>query len=245
MQSKLFEGAVNEALNNVVIKLSSQDANNFLINRATKHTLQSTRDAKNEVTGVVDKDGQDRQISINDSVKIKTNQTTREHKLVLLRDSLQRMILHQKMDEELMNSNFQVLVEPSVDVFGDVRLRYIPRVVKNPNLHRKIYKYDTLTYPYPDPQFGNQIVRRIRINPLWKAQQIRKQKEKQIQQVKQMVAIDSIQNLQTGRPTVMQSLLEEYQKTNEPLKKRIDLLIIDSLLRFELINKGITLPFFL
>jgi two-component system phosphate regulon sensor histidine kinase PhoR len=42
---------------------------------------------------------------------------------------------------------------------------------------------------------------------------------------------------------VMQKLAEEYEKADEPLGTRINQLQIDSLLRFELQNKGIFLPF--
>jgi two-component system phosphate regulon sensor histidine kinase PhoR len=243
MQSKLFDGSVYEALNNVVAKLSSKDANNFLINRA-KHQ-QIARINKNNVIEVSDKDIPDRQILINDSVKIKKNQSAREHQVALLRDSLQRMILHQKVDDELMGANFQVLVEQYTDEFGDVHLRYTPRVVRNLNPHRKVYKYDTLTYSYADPQFGNQVMTTIRIDPLWKAQQAHKQKQRQMLQVKQMIDADSLQKVQVGKSTVMQSLWEEYQKTDEPLDKRISAIsiYIDTLLRQEMHNKGINSRF--
>jgi len=40
VQSKLFDGDVHEALNNVVTKLTRQDAANFLNRKAKQHNLQ-------------------------------------------------------------------------------------------------------------------------------------------------------------------------------------------------------------
>jgi len=242
MESKSFDRSVNEALNTVVDKLTKQDANNFLKEQA-KHAIESKPKNKPRYFEVADKSGDTREL-IYDSAKIKKNQTARERQLAVLRDSLQRIILNQKLDEELLGANIQLLFEQYTDEFGDVHLRATPRIIKYPNPHRKIYKYDTTYYRYSDPQFGNQVTIRREINPLWRTEQARKQKEKQISQVKQMLTVDSIQNdLHAGKSTAMQSLMEEYQKTNEPLTKRIDFLIIDSLLRIELINKGITVPF--
>ncbi|MDB5011543.1 MAG: phoR 1, partial [Mucilaginibacter sp.] len=244
MQSTLFDRSVNEALNNVVDKLTRQDALNFLNQKAQHGGQMRQKNSNNNIIQVTDKGLQDNQVLIKEPVKPKKNQTLREQQLALLRDSLKRMILHKKLDDELSGSiNVQLRIEQYTDDFGDVHFRAIPQVVKNPDVHRKVHKYDTLYYNYPDPQFGNQIITAIKIDPLWKAAQLRKQKEKQMRQVKQLLAADSMQNLQAGKPTVMQSLWEEYQRSGEPLKKRISALIIDSLLRFELYNKGIPLPF--
>jgi two-component system phosphate regulon sensor histidine kinase PhoR len=251
MQSKLFDRSVSEALNNVVTKLGRQDADKFL-NEKAKHRKQIQHDAKVDNhfyeasnNAPITTNDDERKILIEDSAKIKKNQTVREKQVTLLRDSLQRMIMSQKMDDALMGSlNLQIKFEQYTDEFGNVQLRYTPQLVNNPpNPNRKLYKYDTLKYVYPDPQYGNQVIITRQINPLWKAEQARKQKEKQMRQVKQLLAADSIQNLQAGKPTVMQNLFEEYQRSGEPLANRLSSFWIDSLLRFELHNKGIYLPF--
>lgn len=139
----------------------------------------------------------------------------------------------------------QFRIEQYTDGFGGVQMRVIPQVINNTaNIRHKLNKYDTSTYVYSDPQFGDQVITTVRVNPLWKAEQVRKKKEKQMQHIKQWLAADSIQNLQAGKPTVIQNLFEEYQKSGEPLKERIPGSIwIDSLLRQEMYNKGIYLPF--
>ena len=47
----------------------------------------------------------------------------------------------------------------------------------------------------------------------------------------------------SNKSTVIENLAEEYGKYGEPLKMRLDPLWIDTLLRFELANKGISQPF--
>jgi two-component system phosphate regulon sensor histidine kinase PhoR len=189
-----------------------------------------------------------------DSVKFKTRQTKRERKLAMLRDSLKRMILHKKMDDELAGLmqqgtvNMRIRIEEFTDEFGDVHGRIIPEFVKQaPRLaKKKLNKYDTLRYTYIDPQFGRQVISVPNINPLWQQQQARLQKEKQFTQVKKMLEADSLENMpktKLSKPSVIENLAEEYSKSGEPLNKRLNNFWIDSLLRFELHNRGIFLPF--
>lgn len=181
-------------------------------------------------------------------------QTLREKKIALLRDSLERMIMHKKMDDELANLlqqegtvDFQVKVEEYTDELGVVHGRFTPQIVRtrisSAVRTKKLHKYDTLRYVYIDPQFGKQLISVPQINPLWQREQIRKQKERQVAQIKKMLETDSLQNINVGKTTVIENLAEEYRKTGEPLNKRINPFWIDSLLRFELHNKGISLPF--
>lgn len=95
MQSELFDRSVNEALNNVVSKVSKQDAVNFLNNKAQR----KVSNADNATAGI--------KVVKNDANKLyqpkRKKQTLREKKIALLRDSLERMIMHKKMDDELAN----------------------------------------------------------------------------------------------------------------------------------------------
>jgi two-component system phosphate regulon sensor histidine kinase PhoR len=240
MQSKLFDQNVNEALSNVADKLSRQDALNFL-NQKAQQQRELLGSRNSIMTQTSDRINTERQILINNPVKTNKRQTVRERQLAILRDSLQRMILHQKVDDKLGALNVEVKMETYTDEFGDVQARITPVVVKAPKALHRLHKYDTVRYVYPDPQFGDQVITTIHIDPLWEAQQLRRQKVKQMEQVKQMLEADSVQNLVEGKPTVMQNLFEEYQKSNEPLKMRVNALILDSLLRLELLNKGISL----
>lgn len=248
MQSELFDRSVNEALNNVVSKVSKQDAVNFLSNKA-----------QGNITAGNDSNAGIRVLKSNTNkpyaYKKNKKQSLREKKIAILRDSLERMIMHKKMDDELANLlqqessvDFQVKVEEYTDEFGVVHGRFTPQIVRTRitrtiNRPKKLHKYDTLRYVYIDPQFGKQLISVPQINPLWQREQIRKQKERQVAQIKKMLETDSLQNLNSGKTTVIENLAEEYRKTGEPLKKRVNPFWIDSLLRFELHNKGIFLPF--
>ena len=246
MQSKVFDRSVTEALDNVATKLGRQDADKFLSQRAEyREELQNKvkqadhifETANNTATG-------DNKIIVNESVKTKKKPlTAREKQLAILRDSLKRMVMSQKMDEPLMGSlDLKLRVDQFMDEFGDVQVRYTPMLVNKPFNRHKLYKYDTIVFKrYIDPQFGEQIVYATQINPLWKADQERKEKERKVRRVKQWLAADSAQNAQGGKTTVMQNLYEEYQRSGEPLKQRLNAFWIDSLLRFELHNKGIYL----
>jgi two-component system phosphate regulon sensor histidine kinase PhoR len=246
MQSELFDRSVNEALNNVVSKVSKQDALNFLNNKAQRKV--SNADDANTGIKVVKSDANKLYLPK------RKKQTLREKKIALLRDSLERMIMHKKMDDELANLlqqegtvDFQVKVEEYTDEFGVVHGRFTPQIVRTRASGairtKKLHKYDTLRYMYIDPQFGKQLISVPQINPLWQREQIRKQKERQVAQIKKMLETDSLQNINTGKTTVIENLAEEYRKTGEPLNKRVNPFWIDSLLRFELHNKGIPLPF--
>lgn len=242
MQSKMFDRQVNEALENVVAKLNRHDADKFLNdqNRQRRLFARGAADVSNILNASQKTDLNEQRTQLIDSSKVKA-QPDRENKIASLRDSLMRMIVDQKLNEALSGSlNVQIKYEEYIDPFGNISYRYTPQVVKVPtNPNSKRNKYDTI--PYFDPQFGNMVD--IRINPLWKAEQERKQKERQMRRIRQVLSSDSIARSQMGKAGVMQSLVQEYQRSGESLAKRLDPFWVDSLLRYELHNKGIDLPF--
>ena len=247
LQSELFDRSVNEALSNVVNKISRHDAQNFL-NVKAQHRQSSgfLWPAKN-----VSVNYQDRAVAkevVHPSKKL----TPRQKKIALLRDSLKRILMDKKMDDEIADVlqggsvNLQFRYEEFTDEFGDIHTRVTPMLVKNPSAgiskNQKLHKYDTIRYTYSDPQFGKQVISIPHINAQWQHEQDRKRKEKQLKQVQHLLADDSIRNTTRGKSTVIENLAEEYGKYGEPLKMRLDPLWIDTLLRFELQNKGINLP---
>ena len=249
MQSELFDRSVNEALANVVNKVSKQDAVKFLNDKARVTLLRSTTHynlAKNA----------DTVINLHKLKKSKRPLTIREKRIALLRDSLKRMITNKKMDDELegMLQNgaikFQVRIDEYTDEFGVVRARLTPEIVRGSSKSvpdarpHVLHKYDTLHYVYSDPQFGKQVISVPQINPLWQQEQARKAREKQFKLVKRLLQNDSLQNVKPGNTTtVIENLAEEYQTFSEPLKGRLNAVWIDTLLRFELHNQGIFLPY--
>jgi two-component system phosphate regulon sensor histidine kinase PhoR len=246
LQSKLFDRSVNVALSNVVEKLKKQDANNFLMNKARRIAGNYSPVNEGQTIEISDKENPAEQIvSINkDSIQ---KQLRRKRKLALLRDSLKNMLMRQQLDE--MEQNIQLHFEAYTDEFGVPHGKFTP-IIKMParkgKSHEKINKYLVQKTIYIDPQFGEQVITITKINPLWLAEQQRKQKELQVDRVKKMLTADSLAYLQaSNKPkNAIQNVLEEYQRSNEPLRKRIsNPYFVDTLLRAELANQGISLPF--
>ncbi len=236
MQSQLFDGLVNDALNNVVAKLPKQSANKFL--KAKIKLL----DAKTS--------GDENTYSYKDDTSAKLTHAVK--KKMTMRDSLKH--LRNRLTNELADTGeegsftFRIRFETYVDEFGNIRQRGVNEIVKNPIKYidaGKLHRYDTLKYlALDDPQFGRQVLTKVQENPLWKAEQERKQRLRQLKAVKRLLEQDSLQAIKTGNNRALfNNLADDYQKANESLKSRLDPLLIDSLLRFELHNKGIYLPF--
>jgi two-component system phosphate regulon sensor histidine kinase PhoR len=256
-QSDLFDRSVNDALNNVVSKLVTRDALSFLNKKAQIFDKQYQIDERSASHRAFVNAGDN--VTRIYTVRIsKKKLTPREHRLNLLRDSLKKVILSNKMDDELFDMaqsgelNLHFRYEEYTDEFGNVHQRMTdPKIVRgpaNPMLVKKpmkLHKFDTLMVNYIDPQFGKQVIPVVQINPFWLRDQERKKSERRFVEVKRMLAADSIQNEKKGskKSNVIENLADEYQKSNEPLKKRLSPFWIDSLLRFELHNKGISLDF--
>jgi two-component system phosphate regulon sensor histidine kinase PhoR len=250
MQSELFDRSVNEALNNVAAKVSKHDANNFLNAKAFGGHLNPIGFNGND-----SKSDSDINHSVGKNTSVRHKKLTlREKKIALLRDSLKRMIIHKKMDDDMArlmqggSIDLQLRYEEFTDDFGVIHGRVTPVIVRNPEnatlkKHQKLHKYDTIRYSYSDPQFGKQVISIPHINAQWQQEQDRKEKEKQLREVQKLLENDSLKNSAQNKSTVIENLAEEYGKYGEPLKMRLDPFWIDTLLRFELHNKGINLPF--
>jgi two-component system phosphate regulon sensor histidine kinase PhoR len=248
MQSKLFDRSVSEALSNVVAKVDKQDAVNFLNAKAQNHIQAQLSFGSVRTTIAVNADNP----SVPPYKKHKKHLTYRDRRIALLRDSLKRMIANNELEGLIQNGSikFQIRIDEYTDEFGDVHGHIAPVILHNVKgtpveaAPKKLRKYDTLRYVYTDPQFGRQVISVPQINPLWQQEQDRKQRIRQFKLVQKMLEADSLQNLKHSPTTAaFENLAEEYQNINQPLKRRINSLWIDSLLRFELHNQGINQPF--
>jgi len=251
-QSDIFDRSVNDALNAVVAKLAKQDANSFLHKKARMMELQQQKSNKAYLASQTEKISVDEQ-----EKKPKKPMSSHERRLNALRDSLRQVIATNKLDEEFFNMAqsgqlmLHVRYEEYTDEFGITRSRMIdPKIIReagakvNYKKPARLHKYDTAYVDYIDPQFGKQTIPVVQIDPLWQREQDRKKSERQFQEVKKMLEVDSIQNLNKGiKSNVIENLAFEYQKSDEPLAKRLNWFWIDSLLKFEFHNKGISLPF--
>ncbi len=251
MQSELFDRSVNEALSNLAAKVSKHDAINFLNTKAKQNNGPKYVYKRNDSLNIP-------KTSIGDSlkvIKIKPSKklTRREKQIALLRDSLRRMIIHKKLDDEVAkviqqgSVDLQLQVEQYTDEYGVVHGSVTPVLVHKPVApvikNQKLHKYDTIRYTFMDPQFGKQVVSIPQINAQWQREQDRKEKEKRLREIKKLLEKDSLSNISHTKSAVIENLADEYRKIGEPLKTRLDPFWIDSLLRFELQSQGINLPF--
>src|SRR6201996_8245626 len=257
-QSDLFDRSVNDALGNVVSKLAKQDAINFLNKKVQVFDKkQALKDSTSHRSFVKSIETKYTKVVYGFKKPTKKKLTAREKRLNRLQDSLKKVILSNQLDEEFYTMaqsgelNLHFRYEEYTDEYGNIHQRMtdpkIVRVPLSPSYKRKpmkLHKYDTLLVDYMDPQFGKQVIPVVQVNPYWVHEQDRKKSERRFNEVKKMLEDDSLQNIQRGgKANVIENLADEYQKSNEPLKKRLSLFWIDSLLRFELHNKGIFLPF--
>lgn len=245
LQSELFDRSVNEALNNVVAKVTRKDALDFLNRKTREHNQNSAWANKTIIDNSAISATLNKGLSKKGSLIVK--------KISILRDSLQRLILSKKLDDEYAQLtqggkyDLQLQFEEFTDETGVVQRRMTPVLIRNPlfqaSTKRRLHKFDTVRFIYSDPQFGKQVITETHINPIWAREQDRKLKERQLSEIRRLLENDSIQNTPQTKSTAIENLAEEYGKYGEPLKLRLDSYWIDTLLRFELHNKGINLPF--
>jgi two-component system phosphate regulon sensor histidine kinase PhoR len=182
LQSELFDRSVNEALNNVVAKVTRHDALNFL-NAKTR--------LRNKTNSAMKSNALDNNSNVENHIAkslSKKKLSYRQKKLAILRDSLRKLILNKKMDDEFDRLtqggkfDLQFRFEEFTDELGITHQRITPELVKIPpySQKRKLHKYDTVRYIYSDPQFGKQIISVPHINAEWARVQDSKIKESQL-----------------------------------------------------------------
>ena len=250
LQLGLFDGTVNEALRSVVTRIGKQDANRFLINRIR---MQNPSQNTSKHSGFVFK-------LVKRSVKVRHKKgklrsgliinDARSQRLAYLKDSLRRLTF----DEIRGSLNFQLKVEEYTDEYGNVSQSVTPQITNNTidprelvRIHGKLRKYiDTAHLVYMDPSFGRQVISVPRINPLWQQEQEHKKKAQLVKQVQKLIqaeTADTPNRITQIRPDAFETLHQEYQQANEPLKNRVNIELLDTLLRAELQGRGINLPF--
>jgi len=266
LQSDLFDRDVKAALNNVVAKVSKQDAINFLNEKVRRQgkQLSATADtagkrSRHVLTKVPDAEYQTADITDDGLIHLPSMKTNPAHarRIAQLRDSVNLMLQQTRLEQEIEDVSQAISIQNQVgeNEYGQMEQYVIIRqnnpklVAKQSKLLQKAkqVKYlDTLHYVYPDPQFGRQVVSVPRLNPLWVQEQARKKNEQHLRQLKKMLRMETaaeLPKMQKGQQSVFENLAQEYSRKDEPLGKRINPIWIDTLLRYELSSRGIKLPF--
>ncbi|MFM6976313.1 MAG: sensor histidine kinase [Sphingobacteriaceae bacterium] len=241
LKSQLFDQSVNESLNNVVRKLEKQDAFNFLLHKAV-----DTQKIHKPIPPP----------SLFVKHKIKRNpssyaaylkkQQFKADSLFNIRDSLLRsryplVLAYNESEPEENNLDLQVEVMQYEDALGQIHQQTLTRRVPGINFRKKIksniLKQDSIRqYVVFDPQTGPRLVTlaRPQLSDIQRTDTPRARKSHEIRYVKKF--LDSVQD---DKRNIIQDLAQEFKQTAIPLKERIQPLLLDSLLRSELKNKGI------
>lgn len=250
LKSELFDRSVAEALSSVVAKVEKKDAINFM-ERMKPDQNRSHYTEGNHRSFVYNRISKYQPLSFTLKQKNKylhPEIVRKQRRIASLKDSLANLA-----NPEDILSYQQVHVEEYIDAAGGYHsnITGVTSPKLSPQLRRQLQpslnKYDTAQYVYNDPQAGPTVVTVPTLNPLWVKEKERIKKAQAFKRIKKLLE-DSVQLMKAKLMTpekmeVMQTLAEEYQKADEPLSARINQLQIDSLLRFELQNKDIFLPF--
>ncbi|MVN22823.1 sensor histidine kinase [Mucilaginibacter arboris] len=255
LQSELFDRSVSEALSSVVGKIEKKDAINFMerMKPSIKRISYPDKSKKHShyIYNRLSDNFQDFNIEKQKLQNLHPEIERKQRRIASLKDSLKNLF-EQSNPEDILSYQ-QVHVEEYMDEAGQIhgQITQINSPKLTAQLRRQLQphlqKFDTARYVYNDPQIGPTVVSVPTINPLWLKEQQRLKKEQTFKHIKKLLE-DSVHLMKAKLLTpqkmnVIEQVAEEYQKADEPLGSRIDQLELDSLLRFELQNKGIFLPF--
>ena len=245
LKSQLFDQSVNESLNNVVKQLEKQDAFNFLLNKAVDtQQLKKPQPPHAPAYRWVKKENKNPE----SYAAYLRKQQRKADSLFLVRDSLLRnrypLVLAYDGGAEVpeIKPEFQVEVLQFEDAAGQIHQQTFTRAVPRIQLRklmagRKSSNDSVKQYVVFDPMSGPRLVTlaRPKLSELHRDSPDGEKKTHEIRYVKEF--LDSVQ---LQRKDVIQDLAQEFKQTAMPLKKRIEPALLDSLLRKEFRNKGIS-----
>lgn len=251
LKSQLFDQSVNEALTNVVNKLERQEAFNFLnqslrlqkpaplkpatdFHKPEVPTAQSRRQAKYALLLQQEQKKADSLFNIRDS---------------LLRTKYPYVYAVNDGSLEVPQMNLQIDVAEFEDIFGNIHQQMVSRLVPQKTeaplpSNRGHARIDSVKkYLVIDARGNYEIIERLKPVITTLSQKGLKELEKREPIAKQAARkiIDSVQIEE--KKDVFQDLATELQQANIPLSKRIHPKALDSLLRLELLNRGININY--
>lgn len=253
LKSQLFDQSVNEALTNVVNKLERQEAFNFLnkslrlqkpahekpqmvINKPLASSAKSRRQAKYAMLLQQEQKKSDSLFSIRDS---------------LLRTRYPYVYAVNDGSIEVPQMNLQIDVAEFEDIFGNIHQQMVSRLVPQKavsntpvSTDRSQVRIDSVKkYLVIDTRGNYEIIERLKPVITTLSQKGLKELEKREPIAKKAARkiIDSVQIEE--KKDVFQDLATELQQANIPLSKRIHPKALDSLLRLELLNRGININY--
>lgn len=249
LQSRLFDQSVRQALKNVVDHLAKSDANSFLEKKVEMMESSSSVVPSPQFVSRP-KNLQKRKKSRLSDANYLLSEQRKADSIFRLRDSIIRAkypvvfsfndVINQA-DLKDLQYNFQVDVFQVEDAFGQIHeqtRRTISRAFSGNNLNTNNSLSDSVTqYIVVDPVEGTflRTIPRPRVKNFVRQES---EVENTAQKVEQFFAGEK-----DKKEEVFKDLYQEYKEVNVPLKERVQVQVLDSLLRAELINLSILSDF--
>ena len=263
LKSQLFDQAVNDALSNVTDKLEKKEAILFLANKVEQEDVENSRKQIIRTPSIVaPKKNKSIASSTYAFIKSMKEKQAKSDSLFRLRDSIIRNKYPNKLvyngpliqeDEQSNQVNLRIDIEELVDENGNSRGVVKRSVIEKPQFraslsNRGFAVIDSVRqYVVEDPLYG--IILKTIPKPNFltgiseKELQMAAQKTKEEQQLKIVGQYLDQAEKSGNKISLFENIASEIQQVNIPLKKRIQPQTIDSLLKIELANHGINLPY--
>ncbi|MDB5119249.1 MAG: integral rane sensor signal transduction histidine kinase [Sphingobacteriales bacterium] len=257
LKSQMFDQSVNEALKNVIYKIEKRDAILFMKRKAAERSKEAKNQKKRNQeeankTDVIIKRPEGR---FTELVKIRQRKIDQDFKMrdSLLRARYPKALLvdkdfyetYLKNPNEIDKVRFDIKIQEYVDDMGRVMQNVAQQLyVENPLDQKVVMKKgsdDSVRYFVIDPVWGARIISLPRVNPRIK-RNLKRLVREQLEVKKVNKYLDSV-NIVNQKEAVFTDLAKEYEQINLPLKKRINAKLLDTLLKFELTNRGIHIPY--
>ncbi len=267
LKTQLFDQSVNDALVKVTGKYEKNEAIIYLKAKADEEKkieekqnidLKNKFDSQKAIKKTKKTEKQNPRLAF---VKRMLANQAKSDSLFKMRDSIIRanypdaLVFNQAAPAndltEQVSFNFQMDIEQVVDEYGfrqNVLKRivsekpvYLGNVVSNVGLAVDSVRQYIIMDPYKGPVL--KLLKKPSFISKLSQKDIleeRKQRQKKLNNVK--LFFDSVETI-NNKTALLQDIASEFQQVNIPLKKRIQPQIIDSLLRTELLNNGINLPY--
>lgn len=265
-KSQLFDLSVNNSLSEVTKKLAKRDAMLFVKRKAyAEEELRNTRKKKKE------QDIARRQAELfAQRIKVINDKIERDFKMrdSALRNRFQRvMTIDNEFYETYLRDpgerskvRFQIKMQQSIDDYGQVFQNEVHELyVENPDVQKfkKTRKaaQDTAYYLIEDPTTGLRVVslpkRNPRLNQQLKeerqkyeqeqlAKALEEEKKKEVKNINHF--FNSVKSV-NYKSAIFEDLANEYEQFSTPLLRRINPVLVDTLLRSELLRRGINLAY--
>lgn len=265
-KSQLFDLSVNNSLSEVANQLAKIDARLFVKQKAQKdEELKNSEERKKE-----QEEARHQAELFAQRIKALNTKIEKDFKMrdSMLRSRFQRVMTidndfyetYFRDPNQLSKVHFKIKMHQSIDDYGqvfqnEVHELYvenadIQKVKKNRNVPR-----DTVFYLVEDPSSGIRVVSLPRRNPRLHQQLLAEQKRHEREQqnallraektkeVKNMNRFFRTAQAENKKSSLFEDLANEYEQFSTPLNKRINPIVIDTLLRSELLRRGIQLPY--